>query len=77
VRNVSDSHVNEYSDLGVRTTKDANHEPEINDGINRRRAAIPQLNSILWARDVTPKTKTHIIMQQLKVQLHTQQKHGV
>ena len=46
--------------LGVRITKDGNHEPEINDRINRGRAAITKLNSILWDRDVTPKTKTHI-----------------
>jgi len=32
----------------------------INDRINRGRAAITNLNSILWDRDVTPKTKTHI-----------------
>ena len=54
------SHVNEYSYLGVRITKDGNHEAEINDRINRGRAAIVKLNSILWDRDVTPKTKTHI-----------------
>jgi hypothetical protein len=53
-------HVNEYTNLGVRITKDGNHKPEINDIINRGRAAISQLNSILWDRDVTPKTKTHI-----------------
>jgi len=41
-------------------TEDGNHEPEINDRINRRRAVITKLNSILWDRDVTPKTKTHI-----------------
>jgi len=29
------SHVNEYNCLGVRMTKDENHEPEINDRINR------------------------------------------
>jgi len=46
--------------LGVRITKDGNHEPQINDSINRGRAAITNLNSILWDRDVTPKTKTHI-----------------
>jgi len=39
--------------------------PEINDRINRGRAArgraaITKLNSVLWDRDVTPKTKTHI-----------------
>ena len=32
----------------------------INDRINRGRAAMTKLNSILWDRDVTPKTKTHI-----------------
>ena len=47
------SHVNEYTYLGVRITKDGNHEPEINDRINRGRAAITKLNSILWDRDVT------------------------
>jgi len=41
-------------------TKDGNHEPEINDSINRGRAAITTLNRNLWDRDVTPKTKTHI-----------------
>jgi len=46
--------------LGVRITKDGNHEPEINDRIIKGRAAITKLNSILWNRDVTPKTKTHI-----------------
>ena len=54
------SHVNESTYLGVRITKDGNHEPEINDRISRGRAAIRKLNSILWDRDVTPKTKTHI-----------------
>ena len=54
------SHVNEYIYFGVRTTKDENHELEINDRINRGRAAISKLNSILWDRDVTPKTKAHI-----------------
>jgi len=39
--------------LGVRITKDGNHEPEINDRINKGRAAITKLNSILWDRDVT------------------------
>ena len=53
------SHVNEYTYLGVRITKDGNHEPQINDRINRGRAAITKLN-ILWDRDVTLKTKTHI-----------------
>ena len=54
------SHVNEYNYLGVRITKAGNHEPEITDSINRGRAALIKLNSILWDRDVTPKTKTHI-----------------
>ena len=54
------SYVNEYTYLGVKITKDGNHEPEINDRINRGRAAITKLNSILWDRDVTPKTNTHI-----------------
>ena len=46
--------------MGVRITKDGNHEPEINYRINTGRAAITKLNGILWDRDVTPKTKTHI-----------------
>jgi hypothetical protein len=54
------SYVNEYTYLGVRINKDGNHEPEMNDRINRGGAAITQLNSSLWDRDVTPKTKTHI-----------------
>jgi len=54
------SDVNEYTYLGVRITKDGNHEPEINNRINKGREAITKLNSILWDRDVTPKTKTHI-----------------
>ena len=54
------SHVSENIYLGVRITKDGNHESEINDGISKGRAAISNLNSILWDRDVTPKTKTHI-----------------
>jgi hypothetical protein len=54
------SHVSEHIYSGVRTTKDGNHEPEINDKINRGRAAISKLNSILWDRDVTSKTKPHI-----------------
>ena len=49
------SHVNEYTYLGVKITKDGNHER-----INRGRAAITKLNSILWDRDVTLKTQTHI-----------------
>ena len=48
------SHVNEYTYLGVRITKDGNCEPEINDRINKGRAAVSQLNGILWDRDVTP-----------------------
>jgi len=32
--------------LGVRITKDGNHEPEINDRINGGREAISNLNSI-------------------------------
>jgi hypothetical protein len=54
------SHVSEYTYLGVRITKDGNHEPEINDRINTGCAARTKFNSILWDRDVTPKTKTHI-----------------
>ena len=46
--------------MGVRITKDGNHKPEINDRINRGQAVITKLNSILWDRDVTPKTKTRI-----------------
>ena len=44
-------HVDEYTYLRVRITKVGNHEPEINDRINRGRADITKLNS---------KTKTHI-----------------
>jgi hypothetical protein len=51
------NHVNEYTYLGVRITKDGNCEPEMNNRINK--AAITQLNAILWDRDVTPK-QTHI-----------------
>jgi hypothetical protein len=40
------SHVNEYTYLGARITKDGNHEPEINDRINKGRAAITKLNCI-------------------------------
>ena len=46
--------------MGVRITKDGNHEPEINNRINKGRTAICKLNSILWDRDVTSKTKTYI-----------------
>jgi len=41
-------------------TKDGNHEPEINDRIDKGRGAISKLNSNIWDRAVTPKTKTHI-----------------
>jgi hypothetical protein len=44
----------------VRITKDGNYEPETNDRINKGRAAITKLNSILWDSDVTTKTMTHI-----------------
>jgi len=54
------NHVSEYVYLGVRINKDGNHEPEINDRINRGRAAISKLNTILWDLDVTSKRKTHI-----------------
>ena len=54
------NHVSEHVYLGLGITKDGNHEPEIYDRINRGRAAISKLNSILWDRDVTSKTKTHI-----------------
>jgi len=54
------SHVSENIYLEVRITKDGNHEPEFNDRINKGRAALSKLNSILWDCDVTPKTKTHI-----------------
>jgi len=54
------SHVNEYTYLGVWITKDGNHEPEINDRINRGRAAITKLNSILWDCDVTPKKDSYL-----------------
>jgi len=51
---------NECTYLGVRITKDGNQEPESKCRINRGRAAIKKLNSILWDRDVTPKTKSRI-----------------
>jgi hypothetical protein len=54
------SHVSKPIYLGVRIIKDGNHEPEINDRINRGRAALSKPNSILFNRDVTSKTKTHI-----------------
>ena len=46
--------------MGVRIIKDGNDEPEIDDRINNGRAAISKLNIILWDRDVTSETKTHI-----------------
>jgi hypothetical protein len=52
--------VNEDNYLGVRITKDGSHEPEFNEKINKGRADITKLNSILWHRDVTNKTKSHI-----------------
>jgi hypothetical protein len=54
------SHVNAYTSLGLRITKDGNYESQINDKINRGRAVITKLNNILWDCEVTPKTKTHI-----------------
>jgi hypothetical protein len=51
------NHVNDYTYLGVRITKDGNCEPEITDRINKGRASITQLNGILWDRDVTPQNK--------------------
>jgi hypothetical protein len=46
--------------LGVKITKDGNHEAEIYDRINRGLAAITKLNRIMWDRDVTLKTRIHI-----------------
>jgi EAL domain-containing protein (putative c-di-GMP-specific phosphodiesterase class I) len=46
--------------LGVRINKDGNHETEINDRINKVRAAISKLNSILWDRHKTSEKNTHI-----------------
>jgi len=57
------SHVNEYTYLGVRITEDGNHQPQINDRINRGRAAVTKLNSILWDRNVTSKQRLIFIMQ--------------
>jgi len=54
------SHINEYTYLWVRITKDGNHEPQINERINRGRAAITKQNSIFWDREVTLETKTRI-----------------
>jgi len=45
-----------YTYLGVRITKDGNHKPQI-ERINRGRAAITKVNSILWDRDVILKIK--------------------
>jgi hypothetical protein len=42
--------------LGVRITKDGNHELEMNDRINRGRVAISKLKNIF----VSPNTKTHM-----------------
>jgi len=70
-------YVNKYTYLGVKITKDGNHEPEINDRINRGRVAIPKLNGILWDRDVTPKTKTHIYHAVVKSTITYAAKHGV
>jgi len=53
-------HVNECTYLEVRVTKGRNHETQINEKINRGRAAVTKINSILWDRDVTLKTKTNI-----------------
>ena len=51
------SHVSENIYLEVRITKDGNHEPEFNDRINKGRAALSKLNSILWDCDVPPKQR--------------------
>ena len=40
-------------------------------------AAITKLNSILWDRDMTPKTKTHIYHAMLKSTITHGAKHGV
>jgi hypothetical protein len=37
------NHVNEFTYVGVRITKDGNCEPEINDTINKGRAAMLSL----------------------------------
>ena len=50
-------------DMGVRITEDGNGEPEINDRINRGRAAITRLNCVLWDCDVTSKQRPIYIMQ--------------
>ena len=46
--------------MGVSITKEGNHEPKINDRINKGQSPKTELNSILWDRDVTLKTKTNI-----------------
>jgi hypothetical protein len=53
------NYVNEYTYLGVKITKNGNHEPEINYRITKGRAAITKQTDILWDRDVTSKTKTY------------------
>ena len=54
------THLIEYTYLVVRITKDGNYEPEINVRIDRGRAAITKLNSILWDRDVAHKTDSYL-----------------
>jgi hypothetical protein len=49
--------------MGVRITADGNCEPEINDRINKGRAAITQLNGKLWERDMPPKQRPIFTMQ--------------
>ena len=58
--------VNEYTYFGVKINKDGNHKPEFYDIINRGRSDITRLNSILWERDMTPKTKTPIYYEIVK-----------
>jgi len=60
------SHVNECTYLGVRIKKAGNHEPSSNYRINRGRAAITKLNSILWGRVVTPKSKIRIYQSKVR-----------
>ena len=52
-------HVNEYTStyLGVRITKDGNYEPEINDRINRGRAAITAKQRLIGSRCDPPQNK--------------------
>jgi hypothetical protein len=54
------SHVSETIYLGVRIIKMEITNQKLIDRINKGRAAISKLNSILLDRDVTPKTETHI-----------------